>query len=79
MKPKPLSRIGKIFSDGRRIDEAVKLAALDAIRKHDERNVPVVVWRDGGIVWVPARELLLKISREIFGKNTRGQAQTLSR
>ena len=68
MKPKPLSRIGKIFADGRRIDEALRLAAWDAIRKHDQHNVPVVVWQDGGIAWVPARELLRKISREIIGK-----------
>ena len=68
MKPKPLSRIGKIFADGRRIDEAVRLAALDAIRKHEQHNVPVVVWRDGSIAWVPARELLLKPSRKIIGK-----------
>ena len=68
MKPRPLSRIGKIFADGRRIDEALRLAALDAIRKHAQHNVPVVIWRDGGIAWVPARELLLRTSRKSIGK-----------
>jgi len=52
MKAKQGSRIGQIFADGRQIDEALRLAARDAIRKHARHNVPVVVWRDGGIAWV---------------------------
>jgi hypothetical protein len=64
MKAKQLSRVGRIFADGRRIDEALKLAARDAIRKHQQHNVPVVVWRDGGIALVPPRELRLKASRK---------------
>ena len=63
-KAKPLSRIGKIFAHGRRIDEALKLAARDAIRKHAQHNLTVAVWRDGGVVWVPARELLVKAARK---------------
>jgi hypothetical protein len=68
MRPKPLSRIGKIFADGRRVDKALKLADQDAIRKHEQHNVPVVVWRNGGVAWVPARELLLKTPRKIASK-----------
>jgi hypothetical protein len=68
MKAKRLSRIGRIFADGRRIDEALRLAARDAIRKHEQHNVPVVVWRDGGIAWVPAHELLSKASRKTTGR-----------
>ena len=47
MKAKQISRVGQIFADGRRIDEALRLAARDAIRKHEQHNAPVVVWRDG--------------------------------
>jgi hypothetical protein len=68
MKARPLSRIGKIFADGRRIDEAVKLAARDAIRMHEQRNLPVAVWRDGRVAWVPAHELLPKTSRKKTGE-----------
>jgi len=35
MKAKQISRLGQIFADGRRIDEALRLAARDAIRKHE--------------------------------------------
>jgi hypothetical protein len=69
IKAKQLSRLGRIFADGRRIDEALRLAARDAIRKHKQHNVPVVVWRDGATAWVPTRELGMKVYR----KTTRGR------
>ena len=68
MKTRPLSRIGKIFADGRRVDEAVRLAARDAIRLHEQRNLPVAVWRDGRVAWVPAHELLPKTSPKRTGE-----------
>ena len=34
MKAKQGRRIGQIFADGRQVDEALRLAARDAIRKH---------------------------------------------
>ena len=57
MKPRRGSRIGQIFADGRRIDEALRLAAQDALRKHELHNATVVIWRNGRIAWVPAQEL----------------------
>jgi hypothetical protein len=56
-RTKQLSRLGRIFADGRRIDRALKMAARDAIRKHELHDAPVVIWRDGHVAWVPAREL----------------------
>jgi hypothetical protein len=60
MKARQPSRLSRIFADGRLIDEAVRLGAQDAIRKHAEHDVPVVIWRDGRVALVPARELLAK-------------------
>lgn len=54
---KPRTKIDRIFADGRRIDEALRSAAREAIRNHQKRNAPVVVWRDGRVALVPAREL----------------------
>ena len=51
------SRIGRIFADDRRIDEALKRAVRKAIRTHERHDVPVVLWRDGRVALVPAREL----------------------
>jgi hypothetical protein len=71
MKARQGSRIGQIFADGRQIDEALRLAARDAIRKHALHDAPVVLWRDGRIAWVPARELGAKTQRKTTRKGTR--------
>ncbi len=57
MKPSRGTRIGRIFTDGRQIDEALRSAVRGAIRTHQKRNVPVVIWRDGHVALIPAREL----------------------
>ena len=50
MKARQGSRIGQIFADGRQIDEALRLAARDAIRKHALHDAPVVIWSCPGFV-----------------------------
>src|SRR6267378_6798062 len=47
MKARQGGRIGQIFADGRQIDEALRLAARDAIRMHELHDAPVVIWRNG--------------------------------
>jgi len=75
MKAKQISRVGQIFADGRRIDEALRLAARDAIRKHEQHNAPVVVWRDGRTALVSARELTTALTtsakRKVLSKRKR--------
>jgi hypothetical protein len=71
MKARQGNRIGQIFADGRQIDEALRLAARDAIRKHELHDAPVVIWRDGRTAWVPARELGPKAQRKTARKGTR--------
>ena len=75
MKAKQISRLGQIFADGRRIDEALRLAARDAIRKHEQHNAPVVVWRDGRTALVSARELTTALTtptkRKVLSKRKR--------
>jgi len=48
----------RIFADGRRIDRALKSAVKGAIRDHQKRNAPVVVWRNGRAALVPAQQLM---------------------
>lgn len=58
MKARQGSRVGRIFADGHQIDEALRSAVREVIRKHREHNVPVVIWRDGRAAWVPAEDLM---------------------
>jgi len=48
----------RVFADGRRIDRALKSAVKGAIRDHQKRNAPVVVWRNGRAALVPAQQLM---------------------
>ena len=57
-KAKQGVRMDRIFADGRRIDRALKSAVKGAIRDHQKRNAPVVVWRNGRAALVPAQQLM---------------------
>ena len=67
VRARQLSRIGRIFADGRLIDEALRSAVREAIQAHAVDNVPVAIWRDGAAALVSAREL----SAEAPPKGTR--------
>ena len=56
-KAKQRSRMDRIFADGRRIDKALKSAVREAIREHEKRNAPLVVWRKGRAALVLAQQL----------------------
>jgi uncharacterized membrane protein len=58
MKARRGSRVGEIFANGHQIDEALRSAVRQVIRKHRKHNLPVVIWRDGRTTWVPAQDLM---------------------
>ena len=57
MRARQGSRVGQIFADGHQIDEALRSAVRQVIRKHRKHNAPVVIWRNGRTAWVPADDL----------------------
>lgn len=57
MKAKPAKDITAIFREGTLIDRAIAAGAREAIRRHKQAGVPVVIWRDGKSVCVDAAEL----------------------
>ncbi|MFZ1932937.1 MAG: hypothetical protein WCB27_01570 [Thermoguttaceae bacterium] len=48
--------IDKIFREGTLIDEAMNAAVRDAVQLHKEKGLPMVVWRDGKILWISPEE-----------------------
>jgi hypothetical protein len=56
------NRIDRMFADGRLIDEAVEAAAQDAIDRHRDAGLPVVIARDGRPVEVPVSALSQNLS-----------------
>ena len=50
----------EIMRDGKRIDEALKRAAREAILQHRRAGLPVVIWHDGRTVWVNPEDIDLE-------------------
>lgn len=51
----------RIFRDeGHVIDDALRRGVREALQRHKERGNPVVIEREGKIVWLSAHELLSK-------------------
>lgn len=58
MKAEASKDVNRIFvEDGHLIDEALKQGVRDAVLRHKEAGLPVVVYRDGKAVWLMPRDL----------------------
>jgi hypothetical protein len=51
--------VGAILRDGDVIDRAIVAAHRRVILKHRQLNVPLVVWRDGKVMEIPASNVEL--------------------
>ena len=51
--------IEELFRQGTPIDEAVRVAAREAVRLHQHLGNPIAVWREGRAFDVPANEVVL--------------------
>ncbi|MEW6110427.1 MAG: hypothetical protein AB1632_14880 [Nitrospirota bacterium] len=60
MKKKPKKSIDEIFKEGDPIDKALKKAVQEALIRHKQAGNPIVVWRDGKIVWLKPEEIPVK-------------------
>jgi monomeric isocitrate dehydrogenase len=49
--------IDDIFREGTLIDKALREGVRKALLRHKEAGNPVVVWRDGKIVWLKPEEI----------------------
>ncbi len=57
MKKKSEKSIDEIFRDGSLIDKALKKAVQETLALHKQTGNPIVVWRDGKIVWLKPEEI----------------------
>ena len=57
----------------RKAGQALKKSVAEAIRDHARTGDPVVIWRNGKVVWVSARQLLRKKSSKKVPRATRGK------
>jgi hypothetical protein len=64
MKDQSKRSISHLITDHNLIAAAVQRAVREAARKHAEAGQPVATWRDGKVVWIPAQEVLARLSRD---------------
>ena len=57
MMKKSEKSIDEIFKEGSLIDNALKKAVQEALVRHKQAGNPIVVWRDGKIVWLKPKEI----------------------
>jgi hypothetical protein len=50
--------ISELFEDGNAIAEAMNAAAREAVLQHKQKGLPLAVWRDGKVAWIPAEEIV---------------------
>jgi len=46
-----------IMLDGKLIQQALRKAVTEALIRHKRLGTPIVVWRDGKVVWIPAEDI----------------------
>lgn len=51
--------IAELFEDGHAIDEALRLAVQDALRRHKQLGHRVPAWRAGRVVWIEPEDILI--------------------
>ena len=57
-KNEPNGRIHRIFlEEGHLIDEALEQGVREAMLRHKEAGLPVVIYRDGKTVWIKPEDL----------------------
>jgi hypothetical protein len=48
-----------IMLDGTAIQRALRESSIKALDRHKRLGNPIVVWRDGKVVWIPADEIVI--------------------
>ncbi|MBM4136874.1 MAG: hypothetical protein FJ241_08605 [Nitrospira sp.] len=57
VKEKHRDKIAEAFSNPEKITQALAKGVRDALLKHKQAGNPIVVWRDGKIVWLDPEEI----------------------
>jgi hypothetical protein len=55
----PEPTLDQLFEDGQAIDDALIEAARDARRLHKALGNPMATWRDGKVVWVQPKDIVV--------------------
>jgi len=51
--------ISELFGDRTAIAEAMNAAVREAVLQHKQKGLPLAVWRDGKVAWIPPEEIAI--------------------
>jgi hypothetical protein len=54
--------IAELFADDALITAAIQRGVREAVLKHAQAGQAVPTWQDGKVVWIPAEEILARLS-----------------
>ena len=77
MPPRRTKDIEKLLEDDAVMTAALAKGIRAALRQHKQAGNPIVVWRDGKIVWVPPEDIV--IDGEMTGRRPSTQARRRKR
>jgi len=49
--------VDQFLRENERIERALRRGVREALIRHKKLGQPIVIWRDGKVVWVPAEEI----------------------
>ena len=62
MKEQVRPSISELLADHALINEAIRRAVREAVLQHARAGQPVATWQNGQVVWIPAEEILSRLS-----------------
>lgn len=60
----PSNSIEQAFADGTVIEQALRAGVAAALLRHRQMGLPIVVWQDGRVVWIPSDQIPTNASAE---------------
>ncbi|MGD0091494.1 MAG: hypothetical protein ABSE73_16365 [Planctomycetota bacterium] len=60
MKTEKQRDIGELLADKELVGRAMRAAVREAILQHKRAGNPIAEWRDGKVVWIPARKIRIR-------------------
>ena len=57
VKKKHRDKITEAFADPEKITEALSRGVREALLKHKKAGNPIVIWREGKVVWIGPEEI----------------------
>ena len=67
-KPTPDADLQRLLADAEAVEAAIQAAECDTLREHKLLGLPIVVWREGRVQWIPPEEIVVESEALLPGR-----------